>query len=159
MESYQSARYVAAGISDRFVQDNVSLSQEGVLRGLHIQHPFAQDKLVQVLRGEVFDVAVDVRVGSPTFGAWVGEYLSEENHRQLYVPRGFAHGFVVTSHEALFAYKCTDYYRPEAEQSVRWNDPRIGIKWPVRAVSLSKKDRDAPRLDSVTADRLPVFGE
>lgn len=157
MESFNAQRYTDAGISGPFVQDNVSLSQRGVLRGLHLQHPHGQGKLVQVLRGEVFDVAVDVRAGSPTFGQWVGEYLSQENRRQLYISSGFAHGFLVTSDEALFAYKCTAYYQSETEQSVLWNDPRIGIDWPTRDVFLSTKDRDAPLLDRVPAERLPNF--
>ncbi len=114
-----------------FVQDNLSRSGQGVLRGLHFQHPHGQSKLVSVLEGEVFDVAVDIRVGSPTFGQWCGEYLSADNKRQLYIPTGFAHGFVVTSDTALFSYKCTDYYHPESERSLRWDDPRIGIEWPI----------------------------
>lgn len=159
MESFNAQRYTDAGISGPFVQDNVSLSQCGVLRGLHLQHPHGQGKLVQVLRGEVFDVAVDVRTGSPTFGKSIGEYLSEENRRQLYIPAGFAHGFLVTSDEVLFAYKCTDYYHPESELSIRWDDPRIGIDWPTRDVSLSAKDRDAPLLDEVAAMRLPRYAQ
>lgn len=157
MESFNVQRYAEAGIAGPFVQDNISFSQRGVLRGLHLQHPHGQGKLVQALRGEVFDVAVDVRTGSPTFGEWVGEYLSQENKRQLYIPPGFAHGFLVTSDEALFAYKCTDYYHPETEQSVRWDDPRIGIKWPKCDVSLSTKDRDALILDSMPAELLPSY--
>ena len=139
MESFSVARYAAAGIAGPFVQDNVSRSRRGVLRGLHLQNPHAQGKLVSVLEGEVFDVAVDVRVGSPTFGRWVGEYLSAENHRQLYVPAGFAHGFVVTSDDALFSYKCTEYYRPETERTVRWDDPAIGVEWPVYGPLVSRQ--------------------
>jgi len=157
MESFSARRYAEVGISGPFVQDNVSRSQRGVLRGLHLQHPHAQGKLVSVLEGEVFDVAVDVRVGSPTFGRWVGECLSAENHRQLYVPAGFAHGFVVTSDEALFSYKCTDYYYPQDERSVRWDDPRIGIVWPVEAPTVSAKDQAGLPLDQVPAGNLPRY--
>ncbi|MGI9091093.1 MAG: dTDP-4-dehydrorhamnose 3,5-epimerase [Gemmatimonadaceae bacterium] len=157
MESFNKRRYAEAGISGPFVQDNISLSQRGVLRGLHLQHPYSQGKLVQVLRGEVFDVAVDVRTGSPTFGQWTGEYLSHSNRLQLYVPAGFAHGFLVTSDEALFAYKCTDYYHTETERSIRWDDPRIGIEWPTRDVSLSAKDNDALLLDDVSTELLPSY--
>ena len=158
MESFSVRRYADAGIPGRFVQDNVSRSRRGVLRGLHLQHPHAQGKLVSVLEGEVFDVAVDVRVGSPTFGRWVGEYLSAENHRQLYVPPGFAHGFVVTSDDALFTYKCTDYYRPEAEHSVRWDDPAIGIAWPGAGFTLSERDRHARTLaEARVAGCLPSY--
>ncbi|MGI8509534.1 MAG: dTDP-4-dehydrorhamnose 3,5-epimerase [Gemmatimonadaceae bacterium] len=157
MESFHAKRYAEAGITGSFIQDNISLSRRGVLRGLHTQHPHGQGKLTYVLQGEVFDVAVDVRVGSPTFGDWVGEYLSQENRRQLYVPPGFAHGFLVTSDEALFAYKCTDYYHPEAERSVCWDDPRIGIEWPMRDVSLSAKDRDAVALRAMPPELLPRY--
>lgn len=159
MESYNAERYANAGISAGFVQDNLSLSQRGVLRGLHLQYPYAQGKLVQVLKGEVFDVAVDVRAGSPSFGKWIGEHLSQVNRRQLYVPPGFAHGFLVTSDEALFAYKCTEYYHQETELSVRWDDPHIGIQWPTREVSLSAKDRDAMMLDQIPAARLPTCAQ
>jgi dTDP-4-dehydrorhamnose 3,5-epimerase len=157
LETFSAARYEAAGVSGPFVQDNLSFSARGVLRGLHIQHPHAQGKLVSVLSGEVFDVAVDVRVGSPTFGKWVGERLSGENRRQLWLPPGFAHGFVVTSAGALFAYKCTAYYRPETELSLRWDDPRIGIEWPMSDVTVSAKDAAGALLDAVPLDRLPRF--
>lgn len=157
MESFNSKRYAEAGIAEQFVQDNVSFSQRGVLRGLHLQHPNAQGKLVQALRGELFDVAVDVRAGSPTFGEWVGEYLSHENKRQLYIPPGFAHGFLVTSDEALFAYKCTDYYHPESELSIRWDDPKVGIQWPTYDASLSTKDANALLLDEVPLELLPSY--
>lgn len=157
MESFHARRYAAAGIPCSFVQDNISLSQRGVLRGLHLQDPHSQGKLTYVLHGEVFDVAVDVRVGSPTFGEWVGEYLSRDNRRQLYIPPGFAHGFLVTSREALFAYKCTDYYHPETELSILWNDPQIGIEWPTRDVSLSAKDRDAVALGAIPPELLPSY--
>jgi dTDP-4-dehydrorhamnose 3,5-epimerase len=158
LEAFHAARYADAGLPAAFVQDNVSLSRRGVLRGLHLQHPNAQGKLVSVLRGEVFDVAVDVRVGSPTFGRWVGEVLSGENLRQLYIPPGYAHGFVVTSDEALFAYKCTAYYDPAAELAVRWDDPAVGIRWPLDDVTLSERDRSAPALaDAARRGLLPGY--
>src|SRR3569623_24202 len=137
MESFQAERYAEAGIAGPFVQDNLSFSRQGILRGLHVQNHRPQGKLVQVLQGEVFDEAEDIRVGSPTFGLWEGEVLSAENARQLYVPPGFAHGFVVTSEPALFAYKCTDYYLPLAELSFIWDDPDIGIRWPLIDPQLS----------------------
>lgn len=157
-ESYSARRYAEAGIAATFVQDNVSLSQRGVLRGLHFQHPYGQGKLVGALTGEVFDVAVDVRRGSPTFGRWVGECLSAENKRQLYVPPGFAHGFLVMSDEALVAYKCTELYHPEAERSIRWDDPRIAIEWPIDGPVVSTKDVGAPTLDAMPEEFLPAFG-
>ncbi|NOY52620.1 MAG: dTDP-4-dehydrorhamnose 3,5-epimerase [Deltaproteobacteria bacterium] len=140
LETYEKKRYGEAGISDEFVQDNLSFSQHGVLRGLHYQKPNSQGKLVYVLRGEVFDVAVDIRAGSPTFGQWYGVTLSSENRRQLWVPAGFAHGFCVTGEAALFAYKCTDYYAPQSEVTIRWDDPAIGIDWPVKDPVISEKD-------------------
>jgi dTDP-4-dehydrorhamnose 3,5-epimerase len=157
LESYRADRYAEAGVAERFLQDNMSRSRRGVLRGLHFQHPFAQGKLVQVLEGEVFDVAVDVRVGSPTFGQWWGDFVSAGDKRQVYIPAGFAHGFVVTSEAALFAYKCTEYYHPEAERSVLWNDPAIGIEWPIADVELSAKDAVAPTLASLSPDALPRY--
>ena len=128
----------------QFVQDNHSSSGHGILRGLHYQHQKPQGKLVRVIRGEVFDVAVDMRATSPTFGKWVGEYLSEENKKMLWVPPGFAHGFVVTSEQAEFVYKCTDFYNPGDEYSLSWNDPDLAIDWPVTEdmVKLSDKDRN-----------------
>jgi dTDP-4-dehydrorhamnose 3,5-epimerase len=157
-ESWSARKYEGLGLPSAFVQDNVSRSARGTLRGLHLQSPpQGQGKLVYVLEGEVFDVAVDVRVGSPTFGQWVGEVLSAENHRQLYLPPGFAHGFCVLSESALFAYKCTEYYAPTAEVSVLWNDPKIGIEWPVREPLLSKRDAAGTPLADVPHDRLPRF--
>jgi dTDP-4-dehydrorhamnose 3,5-epimerase len=156
-ETWHRERYAAAGLPREFVQDNVSRSQRGILRGLHLQEPYAQGKLVQVLDGEVYDVALDVRFGSPTFGQWVGEILSSDNHRQLYVPPGFAHGFCVTSESALLQYKCTEVYHPETELSVAWNDPALGITWPVKDPVLSKKDASAKGLAEVPRDRLPRF--
>ena len=156
-EAYSARRYAAAGIAAPFVQDNVSYSQRGVLRGLHYQHPFGQGKLVGVLKGEVFDVAVDVRRGSPTYGRWVGKCLSSANKRQLYIPPGFAHGFLVTSDDALFAYKCTEYYHPETERTIRWDDPGIGIEWPLDGPVVSAKDHVAVTLEAVPRDHLPLF--
>jgi dTDP-4-dehydrorhamnose 3,5-epimerase len=157
MESWNGARYQEHGIEDHFVQDNLSFSARDVLRGLHFQNPRAQGKLVSVLQGEVFDVAVDIRVGSPTFGRWTGATLSAENRRQFWVPPGFAHGFVVTAENALFSYKCTDYYAPEYDGSILWNDPAIGIRWPVENPSLSDKDRAAPPLEAMPEERLPRY--
>jgi len=157
LETYQKDRYLRAGIPSTFVQDNVSESAHGALRGLHFQNPRAQGKLVYVLRGEVFDVAVDVRRGSPTFGKWYGTHLSAENHHQLWIPRGFAHGFCVTSEEAIFAYKCTDYYDAQAELVIRFDDPALGITWPVADPVLSPKDAAAPRLQDIDAARLPQY--
>ena len=146
MESYSRDRYVEAGLPREFVQDNVSLSVRGILRGLHLQHPNDQGKLCQVLEGEVFDVAVDVRVGSPTFGEWEGVTLSSDNKRQFYIPPGFAHGFCVLSDRALFSYKCSDFYSQPNELGVTWNDPDIGIDWPGEIdPELSPKDAAAPR--------------
>ncbi|MBL8443853.1 MAG: dTDP-4-dehydrorhamnose 3,5-epimerase [Zoogloeaceae bacterium] len=157
METWNAARYAEAGITAEFVQDNLSFSRRGVLRGLHFQKPNPQGKLVYVLAGEVFDVAVDIRVGSPTFGQWESVVLSSENRRQFYVPPGFAHGFCVTSETALFAYKCTDLYNPAAEGSVLWNDPDLAIPWPVSAPELSAKDKVGVRLKDFSRDRLPLF--
>ena len=157
METWRADRYEEAGLPARFVQDNLSFSQRGVLRGLHFQNPDQQGKLVYVLQGEAYDVAVDIRVGSPTFGEWTAITLSSENKRQLYVPEGFAHGFLVTSSTALFAYKCTARYNAQAEASVLWNDPQIGIEWPVERPVLSEKDRAAPPLAQMPAERLPRY--
>jgi dTDP-4-dehydrorhamnose 3,5-epimerase len=157
METWRADRYEEAGLPARFVQDNLSFSHRGVLRGLHFQNPDQQGKLVYVLQGEAYDVAVDIRVGSPTFGEWEAVVLSSENKRQFYVPEGFAHGFLVTSSTALFAYKCTAKYNAEAEASVLWNDAQIGIKWPVETPVLSEKDRAAPPLGKMPAERLPRY--
>lgn len=157
LETYRACVYAEHGIPP-LVQDNQSFSRRGVLRGLHVQHPHAQGKLVQVQAGEVFDVAVDIRRGSPTFGQWVGVTLSGENKRQFWIPPGLAHGFLVTGDSALFAYKNTDYYSPETEFSVRWDDPAIGIAWPLDgAPELSHKDRDAALLADIPAERLPGY--
>lgn len=145
LETFQAERYRAmAGISLPFVQDNHSRSAKGVLRGLHFQKTKPQGKLVRVVSGEVFDVALDIRPSSPSFGLWEGVVLSEENKRQFWVPPGFAHGFVVLSDTADFEYKCTDYYDPSDEGSLIWNDPAMAITWPLEAPTLSDKDRKAP---------------
>jgi dTDP-4-dehydrorhamnose 3,5-epimerase len=157
METWQAARYCEAGIDVEFCQDNLSRSRKGVLRGLHLQHPSVQAKLVSVLEGEVFDVAVDVRTGSPHFGAWFGIALSADNKRQLYVPEGFAHGFCVTSETALFSYKCSGFYAPAEELSVLWNDPAIGIDWPVADPLLSDKDRAGLPLSAFEPGSLPRY--
>jgi dTDP-4-dehydrorhamnose 3,5-epimerase len=157
LETWQQTRYAQAGVPTEFVQDNVSFSQKGVLRGLHYQHPRGQGKLVQVLQGEVFDVAVDIRVGSPTFGRHAAARLSHENHRQMYIPTGFAHGFCVLSDTALFAYKCTEFYLPECEGGILWNDPDLGIDWPLDKPILSAKDTRSAPLRSVPLDRLPKY--
>ena len=156
-ETYRAQRYAEAGIPASFVQDNVSLSERGALRGLHLQNPNPQGKLIYVLQGEVFDVAVDVRVGSPTFARWTGTVLSGENKLQLYVPEGFAVGFCVLSETALFAYKCTDVYTPASELSIIWNDPAIGIEWPVDGPLLSPRDAAAPRLGDIDPGWLPRY--
>ncbi|MCK5715862.1 MAG: dTDP-4-dehydrorhamnose 3,5-epimerase [Thiomargarita sp.] len=146
LETFNAERYLKIGIQDTFVQDNHSHSAKGVLRGLHFQKNYPQGKLVCVTSGSVFDVAVDVRKGSATFGKWVGVTLTAESHQQFYVPSGFAHGFCVLSDTADFHYKCTDYYHPEDEGSVRWDDPDIGIQWPISTPILSPKDAKAPYL-------------
>lgn len=147
METYKEEDFAAAGLDYRFVQDNQSSSRKGVLRGLHFQKTFPQAKLVRVLKGEVFDVAVDLRKGTETYGQWVGVLLSEENHRQFMIPRGFAHGFVVVSDHAEFAYKCDEKYHPEDEGGILWNDPDIAIDWPeVGEIILSEKDQKNPTL-------------
>ena len=144
-ETYQESSFSNAGLSYRFVQDNQSKSRKGVLRGLHFQKTHPQAKLVRVIEGEVFDVAVDLRKNSETYGQWVGEILSAQNQKQLMIPRGFAHGFVVLSDTATFCYKCDDFYHPEDEGGILWNDPQIGIVWPEAGeVILSEKDKKHP---------------
>lgn len=157
METYNRQRYLEVGITEDFVQDNLSFSRKGILRGLHYQKPMAQGKLVQVIEGAVYDVAVDIRTGSPTFGQWEAVELSAENKRQIYVPAGFAHGFVVISEVALFSYKCTDFYNPEGEYSIAWNDPELNIPWPVDHPQLSEKDSQGVLLKDMPRDNLPVY--
>ncbi|MHC1654814.1 dTDP-4-dehydrorhamnose 3,5-epimerase [Stenotrophomonas maltophilia] len=156
-ESWNAGRFAEHGLPAAFVQSNISSSSRGVLRGLHYQWPRSQGKLVTVLEGEVYDVAVDIRRGSPTFGQWEALVLSAENRRQFWIPEGFAHGFAVLSETALFHYLCTDVYVKEADAAVRWNDADIAVDWPVSAPTLSAKDENAPFLKDIDEDRLPVY--
>ncbi|MDG6347385.1 dTDP-4-dehydrorhamnose 3,5-epimerase [Luteimonas sp. 8-5] len=156
-ESFNRDKLMAIGLPPHFVQGNVSRSARGVLRGLHYQQPKAQGKLVSVLDGEVWDVAVDVRRGSPTFGQWTAVVLSADNKRHFWIPEGFAHGFVTLSETALFNYVCTDTYDRDADAGIRWNDATLAIDWPVSAPSLSAKDAALPFLEDVDEARLPVF--
>ena len=153
MESFSERDFEAhTGLNVRFVQDNESCSKRGVLRGLHFQRePYAQAKLVRVVRGRVLDVAVDIRPESPTFGKYVMTELSGDNHRQMFIPKGFAHGYVVLEDDTVFQYKCDEYYHPEAEGGIAWNDPQIGIEWPIAegAVILSEKDQNRPLLSEI----------
>ncbi len=157
IETYHSEKYRAQGLSDTFVQDNHSRSTRGVLRGLHYQLEHPQGKLVHVVTGEVFDVCVDIRTGSPYFGTWAGVLLSGENQRQVYIPPGFAHGFCVLSAQADFLYKCTDHYAPGDEYGIIWNDPQIAIEWPQLDYIISEKDTRLPRLQD--SDKLPVYSK
>jgi dTDP-4-dehydrorhamnose 3,5-epimerase len=156
-ESYHRERYGQYRIRDEFVQDNLSYSVKDTLRGLHYQSPHSQAKLVQVLSGEVFDVAVDIRSGSPTFGQWEGVILSSENRKQFYMPKGIAHGFCVLSDTAVFSYKCDDFYAPDCEGGILWSDPALGIEWPVNAPLLSEKDGRFFCLKDIPCERLPVY--
>lgn len=153
LESYQSERYADLGLPP-FVQDNVSVSRKGVLRGMHFQNPCPQAKLVTVFRGRAFDVAVDLRLGSPTFAQWYGVELSAEKHQQLYVPPGFAHGFAALTDDVVFHYKCTDFYHPPGEVSLMWNDPEIGIEWPLKDPLVSPKDLQGLPLGEIPEDRF-----
>lgn len=157
LETFHEDRYLENDIFGRFVQDNHSCSVKGVLRGMHFQKKCPQGKLVQVVSGEIFDVAVDIRSGSPTFGQWVGYTLSEQNHHQMYIPAGLAHGFVVLSEKAHVWYKCTDYYHPKEEGGICWNDPKIAVKWPVKHPLLSEKDARLPHLKDVSASSLQTY--
>lgn len=156
-ESWNAERFAQHGLPTAFVQSNVSRSSKGVLRGLHYQWPRPQGKLVSVLEGEVYDVAVDVRRGSPTFGRWEAVLLSAKNKKQFWIPEGFAHGFAVLSEQVLFSYLCTDVYVREADAALRWNDADIAVDWPVSAPILSGKDECAPFLNEVADERLPVY--
>ena len=152
METYQYNDFAAAGIDVKFVQDNQSMSKKGVLRGLHFQKQFPQSKLVRVIRGEVYDVAVDLREGSPTYGKYVGVLLSAENKRQFFIPKNFAHGFLVLSDEAEFVYKVDDFYHPNDEGGLMWNDPSVGVNWPIEdgmEIILSEKDKINPTLENI----------
>jgi len=156
-ESFNQDKLAAAGLNPRFVQGNVSSSSRGVLRGLHYQWPNPQGKYVSVIEGEVWDVAVDIRRGSPHFGHWTAVVLSAENKRHFWIPEGFAHGFAVLSERAVFSYLCTNTYDAKADAGVRWDDPDLAIDWPVGDPSLSAKDAVAPLLKDVAEDRLPVY--
>lgn len=150
LESFKQSEFTLNGIEVNFVQDNISHSKRNVLRGLHYQkNPYAQAKLVIPLSGEVFDVAVDIRIGSPTFGKWVSEILTEDNHRSLFIPQGFAHGFCVISDEADVLYKVDQEYSAQNERGIIWNDPNLDIKWPVNNPILAKKDLESPNLDNI----------
>jgi len=159
METYHVETYSSIGIDCTFVQDNHSFSMKGTLRGLHYQLPFLQAKLVWVVMGTALDVAVDIRRGSPTFGHWVAEILSDENRHRLFIPRGFAHGFCVLSPSAHFMYKCDEFYHPEADQGLNWNDPDIAIDWQTSDPILSPKDTLLPFLADIPADMLPRYEE
>jgi dTDP-4-dehydrorhamnose 3,5-epimerase len=158
-EAWNQPRFAAHGIAADFVQSNVSRSERGVLRGLHYQWPQPQAKLVSVLEGEVYDVAVDIRRGSPRFGQWTAAILNAENHRQMWIPEGFAHGFVVLSETALFQYLCSAPYQREFDRGLRWNDARLAVDWPVSAPALSEKDGRNPFLEEIPAALLPEFSE
>ena len=157
METFHRERFAALGIREDFCQDNLSFSCKNTLRGLHYQYPHEQAKLVQVLQGEIMDVAVDIRRGSPTFGRAVAVTLSESNRRQLFIPKGFAHGFCVLSEKALFSYKCSNFYAPECDRGVLWSDAAIGIQWPVADPLLSPKDAKLPRLRDIPEKGLPEY--
>ena len=157
LEIFQARRYSEYGMPADFVQDNLSYSLRGVVRGLHYQLRFPQGKLVVPLTGEIWDVVVDIRRGSPTFGQWLSVTLSADPCRQLYVPPGFAHGFAVVSDEATVMYKCTDFYHPEDEYGLIWNDPDLAIPWPAAAPLLSDKDGQYPRLRDMPPEELPVY--
>jgi dTDP-4-dehydrorhamnose 3,5-epimerase len=154
-ESWKASSYGSFGLPTVFAQANVSRSVKGVLRGLHYQFKQPQGKLVSVLEGRIFDVAVDIRPGSDSFGQWAGAELSASNYRQMYIPEGFAHGFLVLSDSALFHYHCTNEYAPNYDASIAWNDPDIGINWPTEPIAISAKDRQAPLLRDVDKERLP----
>jgi len=157
METYNQIRYKESGINRVFFQDNLSFSMQGTLRGLHYQIKHPQAKLVQALTGEIFDVVVDIRPGSSTFGKWAGVHLSDQNRRQVLIPEGFAHGFCVLSETAHFLYKCTDFYAPHDEGGIIWSDPDIGIDWPVKDPIISKKDKQHPPLSHLLPEQLPVL--
>jgi dTDP-4-dehydrorhamnose 3,5-epimerase len=154
LETWNQRRYREAGLDAHFVQDNISVSRRGILRGLHFQNPNSQGKLVSVLEGEVFDVAVDLRRNSPTFGRWHATTLTGETKRQFFIPAGFAHGFLVMSELAMFHYKCTDFYSPKDELTLRWDDPDVGIEWPMKEPLLSEKDTKGLRLRDLPRERL-----
>ncbi len=156
-ESWNKERFETFGLKTEFAQSNVSISKQNVLRGLHYQWPRPQGKLVSVIEGEVYDVAIDIRRGSPTFGKSAAAILSADNHRHFWIPEGFAHGFVVLSERAVFTYLCSDVYIKECDASIRWNDAQLAIDWPVSVPLLSEKDATAPFLADISEDRLPVY--
>jgi dTDP-4-dehydrorhamnose 3,5-epimerase len=156
LESWRESAYAEHGMTG-FVQDNISVSRRGVLRGMHLQNPQGQGKLVSALRGRIFDVALDTRHGSPTFGRWFGVELTDENRWQLYIPVGFAHGFQALTDDVVFSYKCTDYYAPLAERTVRWNDPEVAITWPIPEAILAPKDEGALKLSEIPRELLPAY--
>lgn len=158
-ETFHAEKYAEGGVAARFVQDNFSYSRRGILRGLHYQLRAPQAKLVYVVSGEVFDVAVDVRHGSPTFGKWCGRVLSAENHYQLFIPEGFAHGFCVLSETARFLYKCSAFYDRNDDRGIAWDDPDIGIEWPIAEPELSQKDQNQPFLRDLPVSMLPEFSQ
>jgi dTDP-4-dehydrorhamnose 3,5-epimerase len=157
METHHQEKYAKIGIHSNFVQDNLSFSTRGSLRGLHYQHPQGQDKLVQVVVGEIFDVVVDIRYGSPTFGKWIGVKLSDQNKRQFFIPNGFAHGFYVVAETAIVTYKCSDFYSPASERGILWSDPDLAIEWPQKDPTLSHKDSQFSCLKEISPERLPVY--
>ncbi len=157
METYHQKRYQELGVNRVFVQDNLSFSRRGTLRGLHYQIQNPQAKLVQVISGEIYDVAIDIRAGSPSFGQWVGVHLSDKNNRQLFIPEGFAHGFCVLSDTALFSYKCSKLYAPDDESGILWSDSDLNIDWPIKTPTISDKDSQYPTLSDVEMNRLPVW--
>jgi len=159
LETYNQNKYQKSGINRLFVQDNLSYSVRGTLRGLHFQIKHPQAKLVQVITGEIFDVAVDIRRGSPTFGKWTGVVLSDQNKRQMFIPEGFAHGFCVLSDTAHFSYKCSDFYAPDDEGGIIWSDPDIGIEWPVKNPIISEKDKYYQRLCELLPAQLSIPGK
>ncbi|HCU05892.1 MAG: dTDP-4-dehydrorhamnose 3,5-epimerase [Gammaproteobacteria bacterium GWE2_42_36] len=156
-ESFQAERYAAQGISTTFVQDNCSRSTKGVLRGLHHQKNHTQGKLIYATRGQIFDVAVDIRQDSPTFGQWASVILNDQDHHQFYIPPGFAHGFCVLSEEADIFYKCTNYYNPSVELTLRWDDPDVGIEWPIQNPLISPKDQNGKFLKDIAKSDLPIW--
>ena len=156
-EMWQEERYRSKGMELRYVQDSVSRSARGVIRGLHFQHPHDQGKLVSVLHGSAWDIAVDVRIGSATFGKWVAEELSDANHRQLWIPPGFAHGFQALAEDTVFSYKVTDTYHPESERTIRYDDPALAIPWPLANGIVSPRDAAAPLLAALPREQLPQF--
>ena len=159
LETWNSKCYEGTGITGPFVQDNISFSKKDVLRGLHYQHPQSQGKLIQVISGQVVDIAVDIRAGSLTYGRWFSQVLSDTDHKQLYIPPGFAHGYCVISETAVFSYKCTEFYNPATENGIIWNDPDLNIEWPIAKPIISAKDSNYTRLKDIAPENIPHFEE